>query len=205
MFWNGTIREVIKPCNHNAILEVLRTIPDEEWEKDTAARNSKNKHNNTNLDTRALFLKFKSSATTGPGFADYEKNDVVTLEKLKPILEPIIDEIKKFYGYANVKITNILFAELKKRGTILEHVDNGKMLETNHRIHIPLVSNPDVKFTLDHIDYYLEPGHGYEINNQLIHEVRNESDVDRIHMMIDLKKWDDNEPQEYWETDYKKY
>ena len=83
-----------------------------------------------------MFLKFKSSATTGPGFADYEKNDVVTLEKLKPILEPIIDEIKKFYGYANVKITNILFAELKKRGTILEHVDNGKMLETNHRIHI---------------------------------------------------------------------
>ena len=72
-------------------------------------------------------------------------------------------------------------------------------------IHIPLISHPDVKFTLDHKDYYLEPGHGYEINNQIIHEVRNESNIDRLHMIIDLKEWDEDETQNIWEVDAKKY
>ena len=66
-------------------------------------------------------------------------------------------------------------------------------------------SNPDVKFVLDHKDYYLEPGHGYEINNQLTHEVRNESNIDRIHMIVDLKEWKDDDKPEFYEVDSKKY
>jgi len=119
-------------------------------------------------------------------------------------LDEIISDAKNFYGYENLKLTNIIFTELRRGGIITEHVDEGKMLTTNHRIHIPLVSDPAVKFTLDHKDYYLEPGHGYEINNQLIHEVRNESNIDRIHMIIDLKEWDNNDPELY-EVDSKKY
>ena len=205
MFWNGKIREVIKSCDHNAILDILSSIPDEEWAKDTEIRNSKAKVGNTNLDTRALMLKYKSSASVGKGFMDYEKNDTETLNKLRPILENIISDIKNFYGYENLKLTNIIFTELRKGGIIPEHIDEGKMLSTNHRIHIPIISNPDVKFVLDHKEYYLEPGHGYEINNQILHEVRNESDVDRIHMIIDLKEWQDEEPPEFWEVDSKKY
>lgn len=205
MFWNGKIREVITSCDHNAILDILSSIPDEEWAKDTEIRNSKAKVGNTNLDTRALMLKYKSAASVGKGFVNYEKNDTETLNKLKPILENIISDIKKFYGYENLKLTNIIFTELRKGGIIPEHIDEGKMLSTNHRIHIPIISNPDVKFVLDHKEYYLEPGHGYEINNQILHEVRNESDVDRIHMIIDLKEWQDEEPPEFWEVDSKKY
>ena len=205
LFWKGNIREVIKTCDHDGILKILKTIPDEEWAKDTAIRNSKAKVGNTNLDTRALMLKYKSSATTGKGFMNYEKNDTETLMKLKPILENILSDIKKFYGYENLKLTNVIFTELRKGGIIPEHVDSGQMLTTNHRIHIPLISHPDVKFTLDHKDYYLEPGHGYEINNQIIHEVINESNIDRLHMIIDLKEWDEDETQNIWEVDAKKY
>lgn len=205
MFWNGHIREVIKTCDYKGILEILKTIPDEEWKKDTEVRNSKSKVGNTNLDTRALMLKYKSSSITGKGFVNYAKNDTEILSKLKPILEKIISNIKEFYGYENLKLTSILFTELRKGGIIPEHIDEGKMLSTNHRIHIPLISNPDVKFVLDHKDYYLEPGYGYEINNQIIHEVRNESDIDRIHMIIDLKEWKDEDPHEYWEVDSQKY
>ena len=123
---------------------------------------------------------------------------------LPPILDEIISDAKNFYGYEYLKLTNILFTELRSGGIITEHVDEGKMLTTNHRIHIPLVSDPAVKFTLDHKDYYLEPGHGYEINNQIIHGVRNESNIDRIHMIVDLKEWKDDSP-EYYEVDAQKY
>ena len=205
MRWNGSLREVIKTCDYKGILEILKTVPEEEWNKDTAVRNSKEKVGNTNLDTRALMLKYKSTAATGPGFVDYEKNDVETLNKLKPFLDVIISDAKNFYGYENLKLTNIVFTELRRGGIIPEHSDTGKMLTTHHRIHIPLVSDPAVKFTLDHKDYYLEPGHGYEINNQLTHEVRNESNIDRIHMIIDLKEWKDDQDQQFYEVDSKKY
>ena len=205
MRWNGSLREVIKTCDYKGILEILKTVPEEEWNKDTVVRNSKEKVDNTNLDTRALMLKYKSTAATGPGFVDYEKNDVEILNKLQPILKQIVSDIKKFYRYENLKLTAILFSELKKGGIIPEHSDAGKMLTTHHRIHIPLVSDPAVKFTLDHKDYYLEPGHGYEINNQLVHDVRNESNIDRIHMIIDLKEWKDGEQTEIYEVDPKKY
>ena len=206
MRWNGSLREVIKTCDYKGILEILKTVPEEEWNKDTVVRNSKEKVGNTNLDTRALMLKYKSTAATGPGFVDYEKNDVEILNKLQPILKQIVSDIKKFYGYENLKLTAILFSELKKGGIIPEHSDAGKMLTTHHRIHIPLVSDPAVKFTLDHKDYYLEPGHGYEINNQLTHEVRNESNIDRIHMIIDLKEWKSNDKEiKAYEVDLKNY
>ena len=205
MRWNGSLREVIKTCDYKGILEILKTVSDDEWNRDTVVRNSKEKVGNTNLDTRALLLKYKSTAATGPGFVDYEKNDVETLNKLKPFLDEIISDAKNFYGYENLKLTSILFTELRRGGIIPEHSDTGKMLTTHHRIHIPLVSDPAVKFTLDHKDYYLEPGHGYEINNQLTHEVRNESNIDRIHMIIDLKEWKDGEQTEIYEVDPKKY
>jgi len=205
MFWKGSLREVIKTCNHERILDIIKTISDDEWNKDTAVRNSKEKVEQTNLDTRALLLKYKSSAAIGPGFVDYEKNDVETLNELKPFLDEIISDAKNFYGYENLKLTNVIFTELRRGGIIPEHTDQGKMLTTHHRIHIPLVSDPAVKFTLDHKDYYLEPGHGYEINNQLTHEVRNESNIDRIHMIIDLKEWKDDQDQQFYEVDSKKY
>ena len=205
MFFKGSLREVVKTCDYQGILEILKTVSDDEWNRDTVVRNSKEKVGNTNLDTRALLLKYKSTAATGPGFVDYEKNDVETLNKLKPFLDVIISDAKNFYGYENLKLTCVLFTELKKGGIIPEHSDSGPMLTTNHRIHIPILSDPAVKFTLDHKEYYLEPGHGYEINNQLVHDVRNESNIDRIHMIIDLKEWKDDQDQQFYEVDSKKY
>ena len=206
MFFKGSLREVVKTCDYQGILEILKTVSDDEWNRDTAVRNSKEKvGGNTNLDTRALLLKYKSSAAIGPGFVDYEKNDVETLNKLKPFLDEIISDAKNFYGYENLKLTSVVFTELRRGGIIPEHTDAGKMLTTHHRIHIPLVSDPAVKFTIDHKDYYLEPGHGYEINNQLLHEVKNESNTARIHIIIDLKEWKEGEQTEFYEVDPKKY
>ena len=58
---------------------------------------------------------------------------------------------------------------------------------------------------LDPQDHYLEPGNGYEINNQLVHGVRNESNMDRLHMIIDLKEWtDEQKTPKWWEVDLEK-
>ena len=113
--------------------------------------------------------------------------------------------MKEFYGYQNLQLTRMIVTELPKGSIIPEHVDEGEMLSTNHRVHIPLLSDPAVKFMLDHQDHYLEPGNGYEINNQLVHGVRNESNIDRLHMIIDLKEWtDEQKTPKWWEVDLEK-
>ena len=136
----------------------------------------------------------------------YEKNDNITMNKLKPYLDEIISQIKNFYGYTSILLTRVIITELPKGSIIPEHADEGELLNTNHRVHIPLVSDPTVKFSLDHKDYYLKPGYAYEINNQLIHAVRNESNIDRIHMIIDLKEWKNNDKEiKAYEVDLKNY
>ena len=194
MLWNGSLREVANTCDYKSILDIIKTIPKNEWEKDTEKRNSKMTHGTTT----ALFLKYKSQS--------YEKNDTVTLDKLKPYLDEIISQVKNFYRYSSILLTRVIITELPKGSIIPEHVDEGELLNTNHRIHIPLISDPAVKFSLDHKNYYLKPGLGYEINNQLIHEVRNESNIDRIHMIIDLKEWKNNDKEiKAYEVDLKNY
>ncbi len=193
MNWEGSLRNVAKKCNSNAILEIINSVPDSQWKADTEKRDS----NKTHGTTRALFLKYKNQ--------NYEKTDVTLLQKLKPYLDEIISQVKEFYGYQNLQLTRMIVTELPKGSIIPEHVDEGEMLSTNHRVHIPLLSDPAVKFMLDHQDHYLEPGNGYEINNQLVHGVRNESNINRLHMIIDLKEWtDEQKTPKWWEVDLEK-
>lgn len=64
---------------------------------------------------------------------------------------------------------------------------------TAHRIHIPIVTNPDVDFqmrsTSDEEEWESIPiveGHVFEINNAIKHRVSNEGPHERIHLLIDI-------------------
>lgn len=54
-----------------------------------------------------------------------------------------------------------------------------------HRIHVPLLTNPDVIFLVGGKQVTMDVGNGYEINNQLVHRVHNGGDEDRIHFIFD--------------------
>lgn len=54
------------------------------------------------------------------------------------------------------------------------------------RYHIPLQSQPGVIFQCGDEQVYMPPGTCFWFNNQEIHEVRNESTEDRIHLVIDI-------------------
>ena len=54
-----------------------------------------------------------------------------------------------------------------------------------HRIHIPIVTNPRVRFMIDGRPHQLQVGRAYEINNQMNHSVMNKGDEDRITFIFD--------------------
>ena len=64
-------------------------------------------------------------------------------------------------------------------------LEDGKIV----RIHVPIRTNDQVNFSLwdgrEEIQNYLEEGHYYYVDVRAPHAVQNNSDVDRIHLVID--------------------
>lgn len=60
------------------------------------------------------------------------------------------------------------------------------MLHYSRRIHIPVITNPEVYFTVNNEKINMIESQGYEINNTLPHSVENNSALDRVHIIIDI-------------------
>ena len=54
-----------------------------------------------------------------------------------------------------------------------------------HRTHIPITTNKSIKFMVGNEVKNLKEGEVWEINNADTHAVNNESDKDRVHLIVD--------------------
>jgi hypothetical protein len=91
--------------------------------------------------------------------------------------------LNSFYGkgyYIRVNLVKLL-----KGGDIPEHIDETFSLSHSHRIHLPIITNDKVVFTVGGESLCLKEGEMYEINNKHHHKVANLGDHDRVHMILD--------------------
>lgn len=70
-------------------------------------------------------------------------------------------------------------------GDISAHVDNVFTLSHSHRVHIPIITNDKVKFSIADQTKNLKEGEIWEINNREMHSVLNDGDTSRTHIIID--------------------
>ena len=84
------------------------------------------------------------------------------------------------------KIIRLMLTELGAYAKITPHKDGGAGVVLVHRLHVPIVSNPGVKFFIDEIPHFLEPGVAYEFDNTRRHAVDNDSASPRVHLMCDI-------------------
>lgn len=104
-------------------------------------------------------------------------------EKYITEFTPLLDHIKKFYivnDYCS------LITRLKPNGIIKRHIDRGSFLETIHRLHIPIQTNPKCVYHVDSLDINMKVGSLYEIDNQRQHGVTNNGDNDRIQLIVNV-------------------
>ena len=98
--------------------------------------------------------------------------------------------IKKEINYLTKKykgrVVKCMLAKLPSDKKISPHTDQQYSLVNSYRFHFPIKADSKVVFYLNSIPYYLERGSWYEINNQLLHSVDNNSDQDRIHLIVDI-------------------
>ena len=82
-------------------------------------------------------------------------------------------------------IIRAMAAKLRAGGKIAPHADSHPSFHRGHRIHVPITTNPRVRFMIDGRPHQLQVGRAYEINNQMNHSVMNKGDEDRITFIFD--------------------
>lgn len=106
-------------------------------------------------------------------------------DKYRDAVQPIIDAVTPFYGYQNGRTCRIMLAKLKAGKQISKHVDGMASADVPHKIHVPLVTDPDVFFWAEDEAIHLPRGLAFEVNNKVQHGGCNKSSLDRIHLIFD--------------------
>ena len=106
-------------------------------------------------------------------------------DRLADVAVPVMhDIIERFYPPGGT-IIRAVAAKLLAGGKITSHRDVHPSFHYGHRIHVPITTNPRVRFMIDGQPYRFELGRVYEINNQKIHGVMNKGTEDRITFIFD--------------------
>lgn len=101
-------------------------------------------------------------------------------------LLPILDQAAHPYGYTQPVYPKVMLAKLAAGHFIDQHVDKGEMNRYTHKIHIPIMTNDQVRSFVKPDWHALREGYAYEVNNTLPHSAENYGQADRIHLIFEL-------------------
>lgn len=83
-------------------------------------------------------------------------------------------------------IATAMLINLPSKKVITRHKDMADFFQAINRIHIPIITAPECIFEIDGENRNLKEGEIVEIdNNGKFHSVQNNSDIDRVHLLID--------------------
>ncbi|WP_405236399.1 aspartyl/asparaginyl beta-hydroxylase domain-containing protein [Lentisalinibacter orientalis] len=106
-------------------------------------------------------------------------------DRLADAALPLMQDIIARYYPPGGTIIRAMAARLAAGARIDPHRDSHPSFHASHRIHIPVTTNPRVRFMIDGRPHRLEVGKVYELNNQLLHSVMNKGDEDRVTFIFD--------------------
>lgn len=169
-----------------ALQRQVLDLPKEAWQGDEFRQQRYDVHR----DTQTVHLVFD------PDFRHTHPTRLPALKAFEPSLRPALKvaadhfddspkgiELFDEYGMGYFVRANLV--RLKPGGVITEHTDNNFSLVHSHRIHLPIVSNEEVGFTVGNETIHMKEGELWEINNRRLHSVRNDGPTERIHLILD--------------------
>ena len=110
------------------------------------------------------------------------------IKKIGSHLDRILAQLKHWYPrIQDPFIYKAMLARLPPGESIPQHVDSDYLLRTCHRIHLPIITSPDIRFLPGNV--HLKVGTLYELDNTKVHGVVNNSnDISRIHLIMDIQE-----------------
>ena len=162
-------------------------------DKDYVSGEYRSKRYAINEDVKSILFTFNSKAwkpkdslegkpveIPDPASTEYTPE----YEDWKPVIAPLLDYIaNKRYGEG--VFNKCMIAVMKPGAKIPLHWDQDPTFTVTRRFHVPLVTDRDVIFDINHQMYNFEAQRLVEINNLKIHGVRNQSNITRAHFIAD--------------------
>ena len=132
-------------------------------------------------ETESIVLVF----THGENWPNSEIRKEPGWDRLADVAVPVMHDIIAKHYLPGGTIIQAMAAKLLAGGKITPHRDQHPSFHAGHRIHVPITTNPRVRFMIDGRPYQFKVGEAYEINNQMQHSVANKSAEDRITFIFD--------------------
>jgi hypothetical protein len=104
-------------------------------------------------------------------------------EWFKDHISALEDHMVEHYGPGY--FLRLILTRLPPDTQIARHFDSGYSFSISHRVHMAIITDPEVKFIVNDVEKVMYPGVLWEINNFRSHEVKNGSQIDRIHLIGD--------------------
>lgn len=165
---------VLGPVDHRALKTAITAASPQAWLEDDTRQKSFEQHK----QTQSLVMLFSNTwpdpvVEQKPGWAI-----------MSDAANAVIDRIIADHYPPGGRIIRAVAAKLMSCGRIALHKDAHPSFAASHRIHVPLVTNPDVDFVIRGVSHHLEEGVAYEVSNLDYHAVTNRG-PDRIHFIFD--------------------
>jgi len=165
-------------CNVTNLKNKIDKLTEQDWLEHQLRQNLFEVHKHTNTLEILWDIDSLNNNTVGKVHNNFFKLNIETFLKN---IEPLY---KNYYGSGY--FIRVLITKLKSNLIISPHIDKGNSLKDCKRTHIPIKTHPNCIFTIGGETKHLKEGEIWEINNfQKEHSVENNSNEDRIHMILD--------------------
>jgi len=161
----------------NALRDLILAQDEQAWLGNTYRQAQYDVHQMTN----SIVMIF----TDGSGWPNIDVKREAGWDLLAEQAVPLMQRIVEDHYPSGGTIIRAMAARLEAGGIIKPHRDKHPSFHYGHRIHIPIYTNPRVRFMIDGRPYKLEVGKVYEINNQQQHSVMNKGKEGRINFIFD--------------------
>jgi hypothetical protein len=165
------------PIDSNALRDAIMSLDESVWGDNTSRQEE--------------FEVHRSTESVVMVFVDLDRWPLIEVTKeagwnsLSHTALPLMNDIiEKFYPPGGTVI-RAMAAKLLSGAKILPHTDKHPSFHCGHRIHVPITTNPRVRFMIDGQPYRFKIGEAYELNNQKAHSVMNKGKEDRITFIFD--------------------
>jgi hypothetical protein len=176
------------PVDITALRAAVLAIPEDVWDAENASKPNKFEV----LDeTRHIVFRFIDSPR------DWRSShDRPAWSQWRGLLEPVLAQAVRGYGYARGVFPRVMFARMPPGGVIHPHIDTNPAAKWPHKIHVPVTTNAGVVSCFGGGEHYFPPGEAVEVNNLGPHWVRNGGDTDRVHLIFEY--YDADQPEPSW-------
>ncbi len=158
-----------------ALRERVLSFTEDDWSVNDKDRNERFK---THAATQSIPIMWDPDLR-------HRHSEKPALERHRDVFGPILSQILALFPPGS-QIIRCLLARLRSDGEIPAHHDPGWSLPYAHRMHLPLVTFPEVTFTVGGETKVFKEGELWEINNQRTHTVKNGSPHGRIQLITDI-------------------